>query len=437
MATRETVGSLGGLRASASLLRRNRDFRRLYLASFISLGGDWFLLVALFALALELTGSAVSVALLVASQELPFFLLSPVGGVLVDRLDRRRLMVACDLLRAVLCLGFLLVRDASTMWIAYALLASISSFSAVFDPASSAAFPNLVDAEDLGPANALFGSLWGTMLALGAAVGGVVAATLGADAAFLIDAVSFALSATLLARIRRPFAEPRDAHAERPSVLRATLETARYARRDHRVLALLSVKAGFGLTAGVLVLLSVFAENVYGAGAIGIGVLMAARGLGALVGPFLGRWIAGPDDRRLYGAIGGALAVFGLGYTAFGAMPSLLLAAPMVALAHLGGGAQWTLSSYGLQRIVPDRIRGRVFAFDNALITLTLTISSLVTAWAATALGERAAAVGLGVSAIGYAAAWTWLTTDVRRASLTGRAIAELDPGRPGLETVP
>ncbi len=427
-----TAESLGGLRASLGLLRRNPDFRRLYLASFISLGGDWFLLVALFALALELTGSAVTVALLVVSQEIPFFVVSPVGGALADRLDRRRLMVACDLARAALCLGFLLVDDAGSMWIAYLLLAAISSLAAVFDPASSAAFPNLVEEEDLGPANALFGSLWGTMLAIGAAAGGIVAATLGRDAAFVVDAASFAVSGLLLAGIRRPFAGPRDPHEEHPGILAATAEVARYARGDRRVLALLSVKAGFGLAAGVMVLLSVFAENVYRAGAIGIGVLMAARGLGALIGPFLGRWAAGPGDRRLFHAIGIALAVFGLGYTAFGLMPTLTLAAVTVTVAHLGGGAQWTLSTYGLQRVVPDRVRGRIFAMDYALITLTLTISSLVTAWAASTLGERPTAIGLGLAALAYAALWSWLTTDVRRAEDRVEDRPEVPPRLPG-----
>ncbi|HEU4354932.1 MAG TPA: MFS transporter, partial [Actinomycetota bacterium] len=349
------------------------------------------------------------------AQDIPFFLMSPVGGAIVDRLDRRRVMIVCDLVRAALCLGFLFVGDTSSLWIAYLLLACISSFSAVFDPASSAAFPNLVDPEDLGPANALFGSLWGTMLALGAALGGIVAATLGRDVAFIVDAASFAVSAALLARIRRPFHEEREGSEEHPSVVRATIETVRYARRDHRVLALLSVKAGFGLVAGVVVLIAVFAEQVYAAGAVGIGVLMAARGLGALIGPFLGRWAAGERDRRLFTAIAMALGIFGLGYTAFGFMPTLLLAAPTVAIAHLGGGAQWTLSSFGLQRVVEDRIRGRIFAFDNALITLTFTISSVATAWATTAFGERLAAVALGMSAIVYAAVWTLLTTDQRR----------------------
>jgi MFS family permease len=417
VASREPVEGLGGVRAALSLLRRNPDFRKLYLASLISLGGDWFLLVALFGLTLDITGSAVSVAVLIASQEIPFFLMSPIGGVLTDRLNRKWLMVLCDVARAFLCLGFLFVNDAGTIWIAYPLLAVTSSFAAVFDPASSAALPNLVEPQDLGPANALSGSLWGTMLAVGAGLGGLVAAALGRDAAFLIDAASFGLSGLLIARVRRPFSADRTEEPE-TNVIRATVETIRYARRDHRVLALVTVKAGFGIAAGVLALIAVFAYEEFEASDVGIGVLMAGRGVGALIGPFLGRWLSGPGDRRLFWAIGLALAVFGIGYAALGLMPTLLFGAVAVGFAHLGGGAQWTLSSYGLQRIVPDRIRGRVFAFDFALITLTLTVSALVTGWAAERYGARPTVIVLGGIAVAWAIVWTWLTTDVRRATM-------------------
>lgn len=434
MASREPIEDAGGFRASLSLLRRNGDFRKLYLASLISLGGDWFLLVALFGLALEFTGSAVSVAALIVAQEVPFGVASLIGGVLADRFDRRRLMVVCDVARTLLCLGFLLVNDPSMMWLAYLLLAVISSFSAVFDPASSAALPNLVEPRELGPANALSGSLWGTMLAVGAALGGIVAAALGRDAAFLIDASSFAVSGLLIARIRRSFSAERTEEPE-ANVIRATAETVRYARRDHRVLALVTVKAGFGIAAGVIALIAVFAHEEFGAGDAGIGALMAGRGVGALIGPFLGRWLAGPQDRRLFGAIGVALAVFGLGYATLGAMPSLFAAAVAVGIAHLGGGAQWTLSSYGLQRLVPDRIRGRIFAFDFTLITLSLTVSALVTAWAADRFGARPTVAVLGGVAVLWAAIWTWLTTDVRRATMLEGAglapelAAETGPG--------
>jgi MFS family permease len=417
VSAREPVEIQGGLRASFSLLRRNRDFRRLYVASLISLGGDWFLLVALFGLVLHFSGSAIAVALVIAVEDLMYFLLSPVAGVLADRIDRRRLMVGADLARAVVCLGFLLIRTDSLLWLAFVLLAVMASFSAAFEPASLAALPNLVDEEDLATANALSGSLWGTMLAVGAALGGVVAAVFGRDTAFILDAVSFLASAWLIWRIQRPFAEQRMAE-DQPGVGEATVETIRYARKDHRVLALLAVKFGWGIAGGVLVLIPLLAHREYDAGDIGIGLLMASRGVGALIGPFVGRSALGPEDRRIFGAIALALAVFGLGYTVLGLVPGLLLAMPTVALAHVGGGAQWTLSSYGLQRIVPDRIRGRIFAFDGMLVTLTFGLSSLLTGWLAESFGPRVTAAGMGAVAMGWAAVWSLLTTDVRRATM-------------------
>jgi MFS family permease len=427
VSAREPAEVQGGLRASLSLLGRNRDFRRLYVASLISLGGDWFLLVALFGLVIHFTDSAIAVALVIAVEDLMYFLLSPVAGVLADRIDRRRLMVGADLVRAVLCLGFLLIRTDSLVWLAFVLLAVMASFSAAFEPASMAALPNLVEEEDLATANALSGSLWGTMLAVGAALGGVVAAVFGRDTAFIVDAVSFLASAWLIWRIRRPFAEQR-ATEDHAGVGEATVETIQYARRDHRVLALLAVKFGWGIAAGVLVLIPLLAHREYHAGDVGIGLLMASRGVGALIGPFVGRSALGPQDRRIFGAIGLALAVFGLGYSLLGLVPGLLLAMPTVALAHVGGGAQWTLSSYGLQRIVPDRIRGRIFAFDGMLVTLTFGLSSLLTGWLADSFGPRVTAAGMGAVAIGWAVVWSLLTTDVRRATLLegcGTATAE------------
>jgi MFS family permease len=405
----------GGFRASVSLLRRNHAFRRLFLASVISLGGDWFLFVAIGGLILDATDSATSVGLAILCQEFAFFLASPFAGALADRLDRRKLMIGCDVARALICVAFLAVGE-GTVWLAYPLLALLAVFAAPFDPASSAAIPNVVTPEDLPIANALGGSLWGTMLAIGAAVGGVVASVFGPDTAFLVDAASFVVSALLLSGIRVPFSEPGDGDTvEHPGVVEATRETIRYARRDHRVLALVGVKGGFGLAAGVLALIPVFGKRVFDAGDIGFGFLMAARGVGALIGPFIGHRLAGRDHERLLPAIGASLALFGLSYVGLGFAPTLLIAAGTILLAHLGGGSQWVLSTYGLQRIVPDHIRGRIFAFDFALVTLSLAVSSYVASVFADHLGPREAAFILGGVALAWAAVWWVLSRRVRR----------------------
>jgi MFS family permease len=101
-----------------------------------------------------------------------------------------------------------------------------------------------------------------------------------------------------------------------------------------------------------------------------------------------------------------------------GLAPSLLVVAPLVTFAHLGGGATWTLSGYGLQRIVPDRIRGRIFAVDGMLVTLTFGISSLLTGVLADAFGAPKTAAIMGGVALAWALIWSWLTSDVRRATM-------------------
>ncbi len=405
----------GGARRAWALIRRNRDFRRFYVAQLISFAGDWFLLVALYGLVLEVTHSAVLASLILVAELAPQFLVAPIGGALADRMNRQVLMVLCDLARVVLCLGFLLAGPGS-IWVIYPLLAGIAVFSAAFEPTSTAAVPNLVDPEDLATANVLVGSAWGTMLAVGAGIGGVFTALAGRDAAYVADSVSFLLSGVLLASVRRPFSEAREHAEEHPGFLEATAETVRYARSDGRVVALLAVKGGFGLAGGVLILLPVFATDLFHQGDTGIGILYGLRGVGALIGPFLARRIAGDSERGLFTAIGASLACFGAFYLVFPFMPSLLLAGLCSLGAHLGGGAQWTLSTYGLQSIVPDRIRGRVFAFDFALVTLTIMASNLVSGWAAEALGPHHAMLAFAGVGLLYAVGWWLGTRGVRRA---------------------
>ncbi len=373
-------------RSYLSLFRRNPDFRRLYVAQLISFGGDWFATVALLGLALEFTDSATVASLVLVLQTAPFFLASPYAGVLADRLDRRKLMIAADVGRAVVSLGFLLARDSSTLWIALVCVALLSIGAAFFEPTATASLPNLVEEDDLPAANALIGAAWGTMLAVGAALGGLVAGLVGRDAAFLVNALSFAVSGLLIWRVRRPFKA--SLTAEEQAVLeaaggmgglrRSLKETLSLVRRSPIVGALLTTKATFGVGMGVVLLLAVFGEEVFGAGDAGIGLLFAARGAGALVGPFIARRYMTDDDRGLLRTIAVAIGAFLLGYALLPASPTILLACLCVFFAHLGGGAQWSLSSYGLQVSVPDRLRGRVFSFDYALVLLATTLSTIV-----------------------------------------------------------
>ena len=389
------------------VFRRNPDFTKLYIAALVSYAGDWFTTVALLGLVLAKTGRPVLAGLMMTTSVLPYAIVSPFAGVVADRVDRRRLMIAADCARALTALGFLAARSAGTIWIAFVAMGLLSAFSPFFEPASNAALPNLVRPGDLARANVLMGSAWGTMLAVGAALGGLVAATLGRNAAFIADAASFAVSAALIASIRGRFREAPVA-TEHPSIFADLHEAARFARHEPRVLSILVVKCGFGMSAGAIAMLSIFAVKVFHRGDTGIGILMGARGVGALIGPFLfRRWFLRGRDERLLTAIGVAFAIYAVSYSLFAGAPNIWLAAAAVVAAHIGGGANWTISTYGLQRFTPDHVRGRIFSFDYALITVTMAASFSLSGYVAGHVNPRVVQLGIGLMALTWACLWT------------------------------
>jgi MFS family permease len=392
------------------LLKTNRDFRLLYFATLISLGGDWFLTVALLDLVLQLTGSATLVSAVLLFQTLPIFLFTPHAGHLTDRIDRRKLMIGVDLLRIGACLLPLLARTPAMLPFAFAGVFLISVGSAYFEPASQAALPNLVRGEELAAANVLMGSTWGTMLAAGAAIGGAVTMAFGRDASFLFDAVSFGVSALLLMRMRGRFSEERTTRDAHPPFLESLRETFRFARTHPRVLGLLTVKGGYGLGAGVIAMIGVFGKEVFRAGAWGIGLLFAARGLGALLGPFLLRGGIRTDDGR-YRAVVLCVLAFGAGYMGLALSKSLAFGFASVLFAHLGGGAAWQVSTYGLQREVPDAIRGRIFSADYGFATLTMALSALAAGITSDHFGPTIATLATGGVCLLFGIVWgtaTW-----------------------------
>src|SRR5581483_6559377 len=186
------------------LLRGNRHFRRLTIGRLISQTGDWFNSVALFTLLLNLTGSGEAIGLVLIIKLLPQFLVGPLAGVVADRFNRKAIMIWADLLRGVLVFGFLFVNRPEQVWIVYLLAGLEIILSSFFEPAESAAVPMIVRREELIAANALSGATWSLTLALGAALGGAVTDLFGRNTAFVIDAISFFISAAFIWATRIP-----------------------------------------------------------------------------------------------------------------------------------------------------------------------------------------------------------------------------------------
>jgi MFS family permease len=415
--------------STRELLLRNRDFRRLFLASVVSLAGDWFSFVAAASLVSELTGSAGAPAFVYAATVLPVFLASPIAGTLADRFDRKRILVIADLARVPLALLLCLAAWWGSAPLAYAAVIALAIGASFSDPISSAATPNLVSAEELASAQSLMGAVWGSMLMVGAGIGGIVAEVFGRQAAFTIDAASFAVSAWLIAGIRRPMQAALPAPRERGSLGDAL----RYIRGNPIVLRLVFAKGGVSWANGIVGLLPAFATRRFAATDIATGLLFAARGLGSLVGPLLARGVVGatPARRAVMLVCGVSTLSYSLVYAVFPLAHVFALALVLVFLAHLGGGAQWALSTYGLQRETPDHYRGRVLSLDYGLATLGIGMSSIGAGLLADRHGEMTATWCLTVVGGVYAIAWlAWSLAAVRavKSAVTPAANPTADP---------
>ncbi len=387
------------------LIRGNRSFRQVWLGQVVSQMGDWFDTIALYTIILNLTGSGRAVGLLLVARFIPSFVFGSLSGVVADRFSRRSIMIVSDLLRAVVVLGFLFVRRADQLWIVYLLTVLQLALSTFFEPAKTAVIPSIVSGRELVAANAISSVTWSAMLTLGAAIGGLVTGWFGTNVAFILDALTYLLSAALIASVRLP---KRPARAKsKLTISRAlgigeTIEGVRYVKHRPRVLALLLVKPAWGLGGGILTLLAVFGEKIFPVGksaATGIGVLFAARGIGTAVGPIVARRISGEGKKRMQASIGIAFLIGGAFYMAFGVATSFMVALIVLGLAHTGGSILWVFSTVLLQRDVEDNFRGRVFAAELALLTLTMAASNYATGELLDRFGlsPRAVAVGIGV----------------------------------------
>src|SRR5256714_13863592 len=272
------------------LLRNNRGFRTLWLGQVVSQMGDWFDTIAVYTIALQLTGSSRSVALIMVARFLPSVVMGPLSGVVADRFSRRSIMITSDILRALVVLGFLFVRRPNQMWLVYVLTIFQLGFSTFFEPAKTAAIPSIVSDRELLPANAIASVTWSAMLTLGAALGGFVAGWFGTNAAFVLDSLSFLASAILIASVtfpKRPARAKAKVTIAKALGISDTLEGGRYVKHRPRVFAYLMVKSMWGMGGGILTLLAVFGEKIFpvaGKTATGIGVLFTARGIGTAVG---------------------------------------------------------------------------------------------------------------------------------------------------------
>ncbi len=366
-----------------ALVRTNRNYRLLWSGAIASFFGDWFNTIALYVIVQELTGSPLALGAVFITKMLPFAVASPLAGLLTDRFNRRRLMIGADLARAVIVLGFLLVDRPEELPLLYALIAIQVLLSAIFITARVSSIPNITSAEELPVANALSAATWSVILAVGAALGGFATDTLGTDAVFVLDSVTFVVSAWFLYRaVISQETDPLEPGAKLGSAVRDIVAGWRHMVEHPHIGRIAFAKALWAVGGGGLVfMLAILGERLFPAApGLGIGILYSFRGIGTGVGPVAGRHFV-PDERRWPALLGSTVLICGLFYLVIAVLPwGWWWIAPLVGIAHAPSGINWVFSTILLQRRTSDRFRGRVMATQWLLLTTTDSLSILAAA---------------------------------------------------------
>jgi MFS family permease len=375
-----------GATGRLSLLRRNRGFGLLFWATAGSAVGTYLAALALSVDIFDRTGSGRWLAALLIADFLPIVVIGLTLGPLVDRLSRRRLMVVSDLVRAGTFVALPLV-DRPVLIVALAGVNGIAT--GFFRPAVWAGLPNLVPEEEREVATSLLSTVEHIAWTVGPATAGLLLAASGTDVAYWVNAVTFLLSASLVARI--PAASLRSDEPLSKGHWTDLREGLRIVVQSPHLVTVLVVWSTAALaTACVNVAEVVLAKDDLEAGNIGLGLLVSATGVGLVLGSFFAASALGSFGMtRVYG---GALLLMGVGFGLAAASPTIHVAAVLAGIATIGNGTAIVCNQVLVQRGAPDAMRGR------ALAVLMSTYYAV--------LGLGMAGGGLLVDAAGARAAW-------------------------------
>jgi MFS family permease len=341
------------MNGSGDSLLRNVRFMRLWVGQGISFVGDYVSIVALVILVVEISGSATAVGGVLVARLLPT-LASPLIGVFADRLDRRVVLVASDLARAVLVLGLVFVRDLIALYVLAFLIGLARAF---FTPTVRAAFPSVVAEGNLTKANAIISGTFSASITLGPALGGLLVASVGVNAAFVLDSATYLISAILLSRIPLP----RPQGESEGTLVRGLRAGFAYLGRARVPMALVMGAFLLNFTTDLTVPAEAFlARETFGAGSVGYGLLVSVWGAGMIVGSALTAVL----ENRLNLIILYLVSIFiwGLALVGTGLAPAFVIALGALAVAGVSNGVDNVATDTVLQRRVPDVFLGRAFS---------------------------------------------------------------------------
>ena len=399
----------------AELLRTNRNYRYTWVGQVVSEIGDMFNTIAVLSLALHVTGSNAAVGGVMIARSICAIASAPVAGVLLDRADRRLVMLVSDLVRAVFAAGFVLSFRYRSEWLLYVLSGLLSFASPFFTAGRSAILPKIAQGEQLKTANALTQTTAWLTVAVGAMLGGL-SASLGYHWAFVINTASFLVSAYAVWKLRSPDGNFRAARAEveEHEVHRAHFwgeftDSLRYMQRTPLVLAIALSYVGWASGGGAAqILFTLLGEQVFRGGPGVVGLIWGFAGVGLVIGGFVGHYALKRLNYKQYlHAVWINYLIHGFSYALFAA-GGLLSAIVFIMLSRIAMGTNNVLNRTILLTHVPDRYRGRVFTTVEGLLNATMLVSLGAASAATVHYPIRTVGVIAGLLSASTAVFWAW-----------------------------
>ena len=394
------------------LLRQNRNYRYTWIGQVVSEIGDHFNNIAVFSLAMQTTHSGLVVSGIMLSRAVPAVLAGPVAGVILDRLDRKRIMLASDLIRAFVALAFVLTVHHHQRSLLYGLSALLMFASPFFTSGRTSILPSITSRAELHPANSLTQPTQWTTLTIGTMVAGLSAAALGYQWAFVLNSLSFFASAACIWQLRLAggFRAKREGLKE-DQVVRPWLEYKeglRYLRSSPLLLGIALVGVGWATGGGAAqILFTLFGEQVFNRGPAGIGTVWSAAGLGLLTGGGLAHALGKRLSFRNYKrAISICYVIHGGAYVLFSQVPNFGAALFFIALSRAGAAVSSVLNVSQLLRTVPDKFRGRVFSTIDSVIWSVAMLSMTAAGIASQYHGPRTIGFVAGILSTSPAIFW-------------------------------
>lgn len=405
------------------VLKTNRNYRYTWMGQVVSEIGDHFNNIAVFSLVLATVPSGLAVTFVMLSRAIPAVLAGPIAGVLLDRLDRKRVMIASDLIRAVVALGFILTVDGSrsSLWLLYLLSAILMFASPFFTSGRSAILPTITTREELHTANSITQTTGWATLTIGTFAAGTVVAQMGFRPAFVLNALSFVFSAFSISRLRveQGSFRPQKKSLTENDVVRPWheyVEGLRYMRSSPLIFGIALLGIGWASGGGAAqILFSLFGELVFHRGAAGIGYIWGCAGIGLMiggaVGHYLGRTLSFAGYKR---SVIVCFAVHGSAYIIFSQMRSFGWALVFIAISRTAVAITSVMNFSQLLRRVSDEYRGRVFSTVESMVWSTMMLSMMGTGIASQYYSPRTIGAWAGALSSTTAIFWAW-------ANYTGR----------------